>query len=47
MTLSLATLFMLGIFLGRVAKGNWWFYGLMMLTAGAFAALIVFLIQLF
>jgi predicted membrane protein (TIGR00267 family) len=47
LSLSLATLFLLGIFLGKVAKGSWWFYGLMMLTAGAFAALIVFLIQLF
>jgi len=47
MILSLATLFLLGISLSRVAKGGWWFYGLMRLTAGAFAALIVFLIQLF
>lgn len=47
MILSLATLFLLGIFLSKVAKGGWWLYGLMMLTAGAFAALIVFLIQLF
>jgi predicted membrane protein (TIGR00267 family) len=46
-SLSLVTLFLLGIFLGKVAKGSWWFYGLMMVTAGAFAALIVFLIQLF
>jgi len=38
---------LLGIYLGKVAKGSWWFYGLMMVTAGAFAALIVFLIQLF
>jgi predicted membrane protein (TIGR00267 family) len=47
LSLSLITLFLLGIFLSKVAKGSWWFYGLMMLTAGAFAALIVFLIQLF
>jgi len=47
MVLSLVTLFLLGIYLGKVAKGSWWFYGLMMVTAGAFAALIVFLIQLF
>jgi len=45
--LALVTLFLLGTYLGKVAKGSWWFYGLMMLTAGASAALIVFLIQLF
>jgi predicted membrane protein (TIGR00267 family) len=47
LALSLATLFLLGIYLGKVAKESGWFYGLLMLTAGAFTALIVFLIQLF
>jgi len=47
MVLSLSTLFLLGIYLGKVARENGWFYGLAMLTAGAFTALIVFLIQLF
>jgi VIT1/CCC1 family predicted Fe2+/Mn2+ transporter len=45
--LSLSTLFLLGIYLGKVARENGWFYGVAMLTAGAFTALIVFLIQLF
>jgi hypothetical protein len=35
------------IYLGKVAKESGWFYGLLMLTAGGFIALIVFLIQLF
>jgi len=47
LTFSLATLFLLGIYLGKVAKENGWFYGVAMLTVGAFTALIVFLIQLF
>ena len=47
MILSLSTLFLLGIYLGKVARENGWFYGIAMLTAGAFTALIVFLIQVF
>ena len=47
MMLSASTLFLLGAYLGRIAKENGWFYGIAMLTAGAFTALIVFLIQLF
>jgi predicted membrane protein (TIGR00267 family) len=47
LTLSLSTLFLLGIYLGKVARENGWFYGIAMLTAGAFTALIIFLIQLF
>ena len=47
LTLSLTTLFLLGIYLGKVAKENGWLYGVAMLTVGAFTALIVFLIQLF
>jgi len=46
LALSLATLFLLGIYLGKVAKENGWLYGIAMLTVGAFTALIVFLIQL-
>jgi len=46
LTLSLTTLFLLGIYLGKVAKENGWLYGIAMLTVGAFTALIVFLIQL-
>ena len=47
LALSLATLFLLGIYLGKVAKENGWLYGVAMLTVGAFAALMIFLIQLF
>lgn len=47
LVLSLVTIFLLGIYLGRVAKENGWFYGIAMLTAGAFTALIVLVIQLF
>lgn len=45
--LSGSTLFLLGLYLGKVARENGWFYGIAMLTAGAFTALIVFLIQIF
>ncbi|MGQ9530604.1 MAG: hypothetical protein ACUVQX_05020 [Candidatus Bathycorpusculaceae bacterium] len=47
LALSLITLFLLGIYLGKVAKENGWLYGAAMLTVGAFTALIIFLIQLF
>ncbi|MEM2105729.1 MAG: VIT1/CCC1 transporter family protein [Candidatus Bathyarchaeia archaeon] len=47
LALSLVALFLLGIYLGKIAKENRWFYGVVMLTIGAFTALIVFLIQLF
>jgi len=47
LTLSMTTLFLLGMYLGKVAKENGWFYGIAMLTVGAFTALIIFLIQLF
>lgn len=46
LSLSLATLFLLGIYLGKVARENGWLYGVMMLTVGALTALIIFLIQL-
>ncbi|MEM2995702.1 MAG: hypothetical protein QXI91_06815 [Candidatus Bathyarchaeia archaeon] len=45
--LSLSTLFLLGLYLGKVAKENGWIYGAAMLTVGAFTALTIFLIQLF
>lgn len=46
LALSLATLFLLGIYLGKVARENGWLYGLMMLTVGGLTALIIFFIQL-
>lgn len=47
LTLSLAILFLLGIYLGKVAKENGWLYGVAMLTVGALTAVIILLIQLF
>ena len=46
LALSLATLFLLGIYLGKVARENRWLYGVMMLTVGALTALMIFFIQL-
>ena len=46
LALSLATLFLLGTYLGKVARENGWLYGATMLTVGAFTALIILLIQL-
>jgi len=46
-SLSLAVLFLLGIYLGKVAKENGWLYGMAMVAVGALTALIIFLIQLF
>ncbi|MCK4424532.1 VIT1/CCC1 transporter family protein [Candidatus Bathyarchaeota archaeon] len=46
LALSLATLFLLGIYLGKVARKNGWLYGVMMLTVGALTALMIFFIQL-
>jgi VIT1/CCC1 family predicted Fe2+/Mn2+ transporter len=43
----LAVLFLLGIYLGKVAKENGWLYGMAMVAVGALTALIIFLIQLF
>jgi len=45
LALSLTALFLLGIYLGKVARENGWLYGAAMLTVGAFTALIIFLIQ--
>lgn len=46
LALSLTALFLLGIYLGKVARENGWLYGVAMLTVDAFTALIIFLIQL-
>ena len=46
LALSLVTLFLLGIYLGKIARENGWLYGVTMLTVGGFTALIIFLIQL-
>ncbi|MEM3616977.1 MAG: VIT1/CCC1 transporter family protein [Candidatus Bathyarchaeia archaeon] len=44
--LSLAVLFFLGIYLGKIAKENGWLYGIAMITVGALTALFIFLVQL-
>ncbi len=46
LALSLTSLFLLGIYLGKVARENGWLYGVAMLIVGAFTALMIFLIQL-
>ena len=45
LALSMASLFLLGIYLEKTARKNGWLYGVAMLTVGAFTALIIFLIQ--
>ena len=47
LALSLAMLFLLGIYLGKIARENGWLYGIAMLMVGAFTALIIFFIHLF
>ena len=42
--LTLATLFSLGLYLGRVARENIWLYGAQMVAAGILTAAIVFLL---
>lgn len=42
--LNFATLFALGVYLGKVARGNVWLYGLQMLAAGVVISIIIFLI---
>ena len=44
LALTLATLFMLGVYLGRVAQENVLLYGIQMLTAGVVIAVIVFIL---
>ncbi len=45
-SLSLAVLFLLGTYLGKIAKENGWLYGIAMITVGALTALIILLVQL-
>jgi predicted membrane protein (TIGR00267 family) len=47
LALSMASLFLLGIYLGKIAKENGWLYGVAMIAVGALTALAIFLIQLF
>jgi predicted membrane protein (TIGR00267 family) len=47
LALSMATLFLLGIYLGKIAKENGWLYGIAMIAVGAITALTIFLVQLF
>jgi len=47
MILALITLFLLGIYLGKISKENGWLYGIAMLIVGAFTALVIFFIQIF
>jgi len=42
--LNFATMFALGMYLGRVARGNIWLYGLQMLAAGVTISIIIFLL---
>ena len=44
MILTFATLFALGLFLGRVARERMWLYGLQMIAAGAVITLIVYVL---
>jgi len=44
MVLTFATLFALGLFLGRVARERMWLYGLQMVAAGAVITLIVYVL---
>jgi VIT1/CCC1 family predicted Fe2+/Mn2+ transporter len=43
----MASLFLLGIYLSKIAKENGWLYGVAMIAVGALAALTILLIQLF
>jgi len=42
----MATLFLLGIYLGKIAKENGWLYGAAMLAVGALTAIIILATQL-
>ena len=44
---NMLTLFALGLYLGKTAKENGWFYGLIMLTVGLFTVAVICLVQLF
>lgn len=43
--LTLATLFSLGFYLGKIAKEKVWLYGVQMLAVGMVTALIIFLLE--
>lgn len=43
---SMATLFLLGIYLGKIAKENGWLYGAAMLAVGTLTAIIILAVQL-
>ena len=47
LALSMATLFLLGFYLGKIAKESGWLYGVVMIVVGALTALTLFLIQFF
>jgi len=47
LALSMATLFLLGFYLGKIAKESGWLYGVVMIVVGALTALTIFLIQFF
>jgi hypothetical protein len=42
----MATLFLLGMYLGKVAKENCWLYGVATLTMGVLTAIIILAAQL-
>jgi predicted membrane protein (TIGR00267 family) len=44
LTLTLATLFSLGLYLGRIAKENIWLYGIQTVAAGILIVVIVLLL---
>jgi len=43
--LTLATLFSLGFYLGRIAKEKVWLYGVQMLAVGVITAIMIFLLE--
>jgi len=45
LALTLATLFSLGFYLGRIAKEKVWLYGAQMLAVGIITAIIIFLLE--
>jgi len=44
-TLTLAALFSLGFYLGKIAREKAWLYGAQMIFVGGIAAIIIFLIE--
>jgi predicted membrane protein (TIGR00267 family) len=46
LALSMATLFLLGVYLGKVAKESGWLYGIATLTMGVLTAIIILAAQL-